>query len=702
MKFGKHLEHEVFEDWRFYALDYRELKGLLKHMTNQADSYEAAKARHAPATTNDDYVGSADTRSPDQIATELEAEEKDFVGFLDSELDKVFAFCNLKRGELNRRIEAMQSTLTAMSQAPRSPDKAQEVITEEDDAASDPRSPEHEREAARFRLVQVDEEIVKVTAEVRELARFAGLNHTGIMKILKKHDKLIGGNLKTDYIPRLNKRPFFEQTYENMILRLSDLWDQVRYLHGESSTKDKSPGVDAQNIVRKTTKYWVHPDNVMEVKLLVLKHLPVLLFKKGVPNDPALNSIYFDNDSLDLYHTRMRREERAQNLRFRWYGKRGETDEVWVERKTHHEDWTGSRSIKERFPIKEKHLNAYLEGRYDIRHTTNRLRAEKKKKPKDIDDMEKLADDVQRLVLKKKLRPLIRTSYNRTAFQLPADARVRISLDTELCMVREDGPSRCGANWRRDDTGYPFADLPAGDVIKFPYAVLEIKLQTQFGQAAPQWATDLAASHLVEAVPKFSKFHHAVCMFHTAKVQVVPFWFYQMDRPILKPRPAVASGAGGAAGRADEDDGESVATNGTRARTPAAVGAVVALPPGRNIKIDKFGKVYFSNERTFLRWLNFSIQTMTLSLFLMNVGPTRTSQYVGAAVTVGAAATLVWSLAVFHLRAAAIRRDLRPETGSGPFELVTAPRVVVGALAAVVVAGAAVAWRPLAASLHVA
>jgi hypothetical protein len=35
------------------------------------------------------------------------------------------------------------------------------------------------------------------------------------------------------------------------------------------------------------------------------------------------------------------------------------------------------------------------------------------------------------------------------------------------------------------------------------YGVLEIKLQTQFGQEPPQWVMDLVQSHLVEAVPKF-------------------------------------------------------------------------------------------------------------------------------------------------------------------------------------------------------
>jgi SPX domain protein involved in polyphosphate accumulation len=102
----------------------------------------------------------------------------------------------------------------------------------------------------------------------------------------------------------------------------------------------------------------------------------------------------------------------------------------------------------------------------------------------------------------------MRTFYNRTAFQLPGDARVRISLDTELTMVREDnwdGRMRARDNWRRTDIGidHPFDQLPGEDKEPFKYGVLEVKLQTQFGQEPPKWVTDLVQSHLVEAVPKF-------------------------------------------------------------------------------------------------------------------------------------------------------------------------------------------------------
>ena len=104
----------------------------------------------------------------------------------------------------------------------------------------------------------------------------------------------------------------------------------------------------------------------------------------------------------------------------------------------------------------------------------------------------------------------MRTFYNRTAFQLPGDARVRISLDTELTMVREDnwdGSIRSGQNWRRMDLGvtdHPFNHLEDGvEKANFPYGILEVKLQTQLGQEPPAWVRELVSSHLVEAVPKF-------------------------------------------------------------------------------------------------------------------------------------------------------------------------------------------------------
>jgi hypothetical protein len=84
---------------------------------------------------------------------------------------------------------------------------------------------------------------------------------------------------------------------------------------------------------------------------------------------------------------------------------------------------------------------------------------------------------------------------------------------------------------------YPFSYLPADDVTRFPYAILEVKLQTQFGTESPQWVDELVKSHLVEEVPKFSKFIHGISTLLDKRVSLLPFWLPQMDKDIRKPAP---------------------------------------------------------------------------------------------------------------------------------------------------------------------
>jgi hypothetical protein len=51
----------------------------------------------------------------------------------------------------------------------------------------------------------------------------------------------------------------------------------------------------------------------------------------------AITSIYFDNEPLDVYRTRINREEGAQLFRVRWYGDAASLDSkeyIFVERKS--------------------------------------------------------------------------------------------------------------------------------------------------------------------------------------------------------------------------------------------------------------------------------------------------------------------------------------------------------------------------------
>lgn len=353
---------------------------------------------------------------------------------------------------------------------------------------------------------------------------------------------MTGWHLRPAFDTRLKAKPFYKENYDASVIKLSKLYDLVR-TRGNPVKGDSAAGGSQASFIRQTTKYWVHPDNVTELKLIILKHLPVLVFnasKEFEQQDQAITSIYYDNpEKWDLYEGRLKKSEGAEAIRLRWYGGM-KTETIFVERKTHREDWTGEKSVKARFSIKEKNVNAYMKGELLPAAIFEKARKEGKKSEKAIAEDERLASEIQYSVLKHGYEPVCRSFYNRTAFQLPADARVRISLDSELTMVREDnldGRSRSGNNWRRMDIGvdFPFSQLPPEDVERFPYAILEVKLQTQVGQEPPEWIRQLISSHLVEAVPKFSKFIHGTATLFPNRIKLLPFWMPQMDVDIRKP-----------------------------------------------------------------------------------------------------------------------------------------------------------------------
>ncbi|KAI9439785.1 SPX-domain-containing protein [Lactarius indigo] len=542
MKFGRKISNDLYTEWRPFYIDYNLLKRELKaritsHGWNAADELE-------------------------------------FTNMLEGELDKIHDFQKTKTTELSNRIKIAERQVRklvseefttpsptrhraaeASAADAEDPEARRKHDTAQQDAGSDDDDTDDEGDtlatddesaqsvdALEEQFHFLEEEVATLVADVHDLALYTKLNITGFMKILKKHDKQTPTPLMQTFIQNyLEKRPFYKYNWDAIIVKLSRLYDLVR-TRGHPVQGDSSAGGSQSAFVRQTTKYWVHPDNLVPLKLAIMRHLPVLVFnpdKEFEPKDAAITSIYFDNEDLELYLGRLEKTEGAQAIRLRWYGDTNNT-QIFVERKTHREDWTGEKSVKARFPIKEEKVNAFLCGQYTMDEEFAALVEKGKKSQAEVDGMLQLANEVQYKVLTRKLQPVMRTFYNRTAFQLPGDARVRISLDTELTMIREDnwdGRVRANENWRRTDIGidWPFDQVQTDDKELFKYGVLEVKLQTQYGQEPPQWVTELVNSHLVEAVPKFSKFIHGCATLLPHRVHLVPFWLPQVDVDITKP-----------------------------------------------------------------------------------------------------------------------------------------------------------------------
>ncbi|KAK2768911.1 vacuolar transporter chaperone [Emmonsiellopsis sp. PD_33] len=514
MRFGHQLRSSLIKEFSDHYIAYDELKTALK----------------TPYTTEPTPSNPKPPRRP-----WTEEDERRFVSLLESELDKVFTFQKIKSDEIVRRIiDSEKEVGDVVAQL-----DARGGGGDGNGGGSGGSSVQHPTDED---FLLLEEDLSDVIADVHDLAKYTQLNYTGFQKIIKKHDKQTQWYLKPVFAARLKAKPFFKDNYDAFVVKLSKLYDLVRN-KGHPVSGDSAAGGSQQNFVRETTKYWVHPDNITELKLIILKHLPVLVFnprKEFDERDSAISSIYYDNpETWELYTGRLRKTEGAEAIRLRWYGGM-ENDQIFVERKTHREDWTGEKSVKARFPIKEKYVNAFLSGRMTVESVFDKARKDGKKSPQQIADWEQLAREVQYRVITRKLVPVTRSFYHRTAFQLPGDARVRISLDTELSMIREDnldGHKRAGDNWRRMDIGidFPFRQLPAEDIERFPYAILEVKLQTQAGQDPPHWIRELIASHLVEAVPKFSKFIHGTASLFPDHINLLPFWMPQMDVDIRKP-----------------------------------------------------------------------------------------------------------------------------------------------------------------------
>ena len=92
------------------------------------------------------------------------------------------------------------------------------------------------------------------------------------------------------------------------------------------------------------------------------------------------------------------------------------------------------------------------------------------------------------------------TKKKRPPMQIPFDPTVRVKLDTNICMIKEnpeDGPScTIAGRWYRD----PSIPIHRTEITRFPHAVLELKLALASGETTPEWVQDLVESGMLTEI----------------------------------------------------------------------------------------------------------------------------------------------------------------------------------------------------------
>ncbi|KAF2097340.1 SPX-domain-containing protein [Rhizodiscina lignyota] len=523
MRFGRTLKTQVYSPWRDQYIDYDKLKQLLR---------EAGSDQGIDPQDDDDWT---------------EQDESAFVEELvNNQLEKVANFQKQTSQKLRDRTAECEKKLEPLGDGLQikveDADKKQEPNGEPSKADIS----ENERNEI---LKSVLKELDEITKETNELERYSRINYTGFLKAAKKHDRRRGHNYRVRPLlqVRLSALPFNQEDYSPLLFRLSVMYSFVRQKLDGKSTQDTSFSdnqTSGESFV--SHKFWVHPENLLEVKTVILRRLPVLVYNpqtskiaEGSQRDPELTSIYFDNPKFSLYTKKVDHEPNATSLRLRWYGQLSEKPEILLEMKTIKE---GDVSEEQRFPIKEKYIQPFIKGEYKMEKSIEKLKHRAGDANGDkVAEFEKSVDEIQSFILDNDLQPVVRANYSRTAFQIPGDDRVRISLDTNLAMIREDAidaerPCRDPDDWHRKDIDdaemeFPFSRIRKGEINRFPFALLEIKIK---GNKQYEWIDDLMNSHLVTPAPRFSKFVQGVANLFEDYVNSFPFWLSQVETDIRR------------------------------------------------------------------------------------------------------------------------------------------------------------------------
>jgi SPX domain protein involved in polyphosphate accumulation/uncharacterized membrane protein YidH (DUF202 family) len=729
MKFGKALTHQLIPGWEASYVNYEHLKhelkviaALKKTPTSQSASGSLGPrpSQHVHVTMSRMGAGRAPNSDPIGV----------FMQEIDHELVKINHFAEAKQKELVDGVAAANLKVQALQNSPDSAD-------------------------ALALVKRVDE----IAAILCDLEAFVQLNGLAVEKICKKCDKMLGTTLLPVVRARLEGEPFMSLPTTKLFVPLSQLYTALRTMTESSPAAGSDGGawVPPSSFVRKTTKYWVPYEHIPRLKAMIIKHLPVLVYGKSGKleklnlrnKDQALStddgqnitSVYFDNDAFSFYQTRLRRDEGAQLFRIRWYGPPtvpSAKSVVFMERKTHHESWTGMDSVKERFDLPVSRVPRFLHGE-DVVKPYYSLLVDDGVLSADKAAVQTALSDEMQLVMKT-LTAKVRTVYRRTAFQRDDTNDVRISLDTSLQMFREVPVEGRAASF---GDGFCAPNTELGDANRsyhFPYAVLEVKLS---GSEEPTWVSNILARCEVVEVKKFSKFLSGVAFLYPNDVTLCPHWITE-DGRLRLPDPVVPPETVSQPEPEESKDSESRESSGLLSpqapeqmqlsESPEREMVVAVADPAdtvlgpqqhqtggqggdlasqsqprrqgswfrkfvspgpeakepkhrRMVPVRVEPKVFFANERTFLTWISMTIFLVTLSATLLAISPNT----LPTAVTFGVIAVLMLAYATFRFL---YRSKMIAIKSVESYDDRIGPVVVVMAIAAALIASMVVASQP--------
>ncbi|KAF2117714.1 hypothetical protein BDV96DRAFT_400737 [Lophiotrema nucula] len=536
MKYGDTLRQRSIPEWGHYNIDYDYLKDLIKHHTSEG----TGKAVSIPGQGETTEKAFGDT----------------FFKILRAQHERINLFIRSKSGEIERRLEYIHNRLIQLQgQRREGPDG---------------------RLAARVieKYAKIDADVTKAGEEIRSLSRFRIAQRTGFHKILKKYkrwtrDRELEHRFKAEVLSSPDS--FFQADLGTLLDQYIDVLAALRApLNDESipiggakntasrlaKTIEAGTEVDfdvALNTVPLGSQgnratYWIHPDHIVEVQVLLLQHMRLLTGStaKSTPRDtPAStptrrksSATAFDKyfgcddaigvvvlDDISSYarkqnastigaieeNTGMLRAKAAGNARWTTSG-----DAAAVVGLESNLDVSSTESIRTA-KLKRKHLASLFDPSLPV-------------VDEEVNDSNTAAQasatKVKRwLTEHQNVKPIAGVCAKRTRFiglHNTVSGGIWASLDSDIFMkssLLEDSKS---SEW--------LSEARNGSV-GFPHAVLEVRRE---GSHSATLIHTLDRSHLVERVRGFSLETHAVWTCSKPAAMAAPVWLPLLEQDIRK------------------------------------------------------------------------------------------------------------------------------------------------------------------------
>lgn len=535
----------------------------------------------------------------------------------------------------------------------------------------------------------------------------------------------------------------------------------------------------AYKILKSRTKYWVDVRHVSKVKHAILPHLPVYQFDENeyTGDSQLVNSVYLDNANLEVYHSRLKEDGRyGMVVKMSWYGSQEPLDVhvqvrslvCWLVRRlpsaaralVHSRKcsfirsqckdmslWTSNANalhdegdmiqdptgdgLEMEFILPSSMILSFIEDELDARDVVEFWRSRGLYSDEtELQTKLALFEDLKKLVDSKQMKPVLRSQYMRTYFQIPFDKTVQIKMDSNITMMKENpdnGPSCVTVGrWFRD----PSLPVHRTEVTRFPHAVLDLKLSLTSNQETPAWVQELVSSGDLEEMNNFSKQLHGMTTLFPDLVQSVPYWIdrdsvrasMMMSAPVrrddialnardvsvpaVKPRSHWTTEEGELLRNASIMDSARDRTASPRAEgaarklytTPKFIEWWFSKPPMKKrpnipgrVEQKLEPKTFFANERTFLSWLNMALTMGSIATAMIGMSSGDSikdnSTLIALILLPAAVFMCAYSVVVYYWRSDAImqHREVYYDDRRGPFALTA---IVVSCLGIIMSLGA--------------